>query len=298
MLNKGHSHWGEKRAGMTFQRLRLSIGLVLMICAVAVLPLLAQAANDGSDFTEQQKEEFLENAKVIHSTHTAKGVTEPYRLTLSDGTVTHDGDFQPIDEMKAQMQFADGHTEFNFKDSYKFNIAGYELAKLLGLDDMVPVTVQRSWRGKDGSLSWWIPDVTMDEGDRLQRKKKGDAAANPPDNDAWNKQMYKIRVFDELVYDTDANLTNVLITKDWKIWRVDFSRAFRNWKKLKNPDNLVMCDKNLLEKLKALNEQDLKAATKKDLSGSAIKAVLARRDLIVAQFNKLVAQKGEAAVLY
>lgn len=263
-----------------------------MVCAVAVLPALGQAANDGSNFTDQQKADFLMNAKVIKNTHTAKGITEPYRLTLSDGTVTHDGDFQPIDETKPQMQFADGHTEFNFKDSYKYNIAGYELAKLLGMDNMIPVTVERSWNGMRGSLSWWIPDVAMDELDRSKNNQQS------PDPDAWNKQMYKIRVFDELVYDTDANLTNVLITKDWKIWRVDFSRGFRTWKKLKDPKNLVMCDKTLLEKLKALNEEDLKNATKKYLSGGEIKGVMARRDLIVAEFAKLAAAKGDAAVYY
>jgi hypothetical protein len=277
---------------MAFHRIRVWMGFAVMVCAVAVLPVLGQAANDGSSFTEEQKAQFLETAKVIHSTHTAKGVTEPYRLTLSDGTVTHDGDFQPINETKPQMQFADGHVEFNFKDSYKFNIAGYELAKLVGMDNMIPVTVERAWNGMHGSLSWWIPDVAMDEADRSQKK------VDAPDPDAWNKQMYKIRVFDELVYDTDPNLTNVLITKDWKIWRVDFSRAFRSWKKLKNPENLVMCDKTLLEKMKALNEDDLKNATKKYLSGSEIKAVMARRDLIVAQFAKLAAEKGDAAVYY
>jgi hypothetical protein len=277
---------------MAFHRVRLWIGLAVMICAAAVLPVLGQAANDGSDFTDQQKADFLMKAKVIKNKHTAKGVTEPYVLTLTDGTVTHDGDFQPIDEMKAQMQFADGHMEFNFKDSYKFNIAGYELAKLVGMDNMIPVTVERSWNGMRGSLSWWVPDVAMDEGDHLKNK------AEAPDATAFNNQMYKIRVFDELVYDTDPNLTNVLITKDWKIWRIDFSRAFRTWKKLRDPANLVMCDKTLLEKMKALNEDDLKNATKKYLTGSEIKAVLARRDLIVAQFDKLVAEKGEAAVLY
>ena len=30
-----------------------------------------------------------------------------------------------------------------------------------------------------------------------------------PDPDAWNNQMYKIRVFDQLVYDNDPNLTNI-----------------------------------------------------------------------------------------
>jgi hypothetical protein len=277
---------------MTFHRFRLSIGLAFLVCAATVLPLLAQEANDGSNFTEEQQAQFLETAKVIHSTHTAKGVTEPYRLTLSDGTVTHDGDFQPIEDEKQQMTFANGKTEFNFKDYWQFNVAGYQLAKLLGLDNMVPVTVERHWHGMAGSLSWWVPDIAMDEFDRTQKH------IDTPDPDAWNKQMYKVRVLDELVYDTDANLTNVLITKDWKIWRVDFSRAFRTWKQLQNPANLVMCDKTLFEKLKALNEDDLKAATKKYISGSQIKAVLARRDEIVAQFNKLAAEKGDAAVFY
>ncbi len=277
---------------MRFLRHRIWIYLAILACAFSALPAPGQTTNDGNNFTDEQKADFLMKAKVIKSKQTAKGVTQPYRLTLDDGTVTHDGDFQAVDINKAQQKFADGRMEFNFKDSYKYNIAGYELAKLIGMDNMIPVTVERSWNGMRGSLSWWIPDVAFDEGDRTQKQ------INSPDPDAWNKQMYKIRVFDELVYDTDPNLTNVLITKDWRIWRIDFSRAFRNWKKLRNPENLVMCDKVLLEKMKALNEEDLKNATKKYLSGAEIKGVMARRDLIVAQFDQLIAQKGEAAVLY
>jgi hypothetical protein len=64
--------------------------------------------------------------------------------------------------------------------------------------------------------------------------------------------MYKIRVFDQLVYDNDPNLTNVLIGQDFKIWRVDFSRAFRIYKDLRDPKDLVRCDRQLFEKLKAL----------------------------------------------
>ena len=278
---------------MATARFRSLVAIVFLVFAVAVvLPAQDQPANNGDNFTEQQQEEFLLKAKVIHSTHTGKGVTDPYKLTLSDGTVTHDALFQSIDELKPQMQFADGHTEFNFKDSYKYNIAGYELAKLLGLDNMIPAAVERDWHGQRGSLVWWIPNIAMDEGDRTEKK------IDAPDPDAWNKQMYKVRVFDTLIYDTDANLTNVLITKDWKIWRIDFTRAFRTWKKLKDPKDLVMCDKDLFAKLKALNQDEVKEATKKYLSGSEIKAVMARRDLIVEQFNKMIAEKGEAAVLY
>ncbi len=120
----------------------------------------------------------------------------------------------------------------NFVDSYKYNIAAYELAEMLGLDDMLPVYVERSWQGNPGSLSWWLP-VKMDEEERIKQK------ITPPDPDAWNNQMYKIRVFDQLVYDNDPNLTNVLIGADFKIWRVDFSRAFRLYKDLRNPKDLV-----------------------------------------------------------
>jgi hypothetical protein len=63
--------------------------------------------------------------------------------------------------------------------------------------------------------------------------------------------MYKIRVLDQLVSDSDPNLTNVLIGENWKIWRIDFSRAFRLNKELKNPEDLVRYDRQLFEKLKA-----------------------------------------------
>jgi hypothetical protein len=131
--------------------------------------------------------------------------------------------------------------------------------------------------------------------DEVERHKQGLVA---PDPDAWNNQMYKIRVFDQLVYDNDPNLTNVLIGADWKIWRVDFTRAFRLQENLRNPGDLVRCDKHLLEKLKALDGNELTAKTKGFLTKSEVKAVMARRDKIVAQFQKLIAEKGEGEVLY
>jgi len=36
----------------------------------------------------------------------------------------------------------------------------------------------------------------------------------------------------------------------------------------------------------------------KQISGTELKGLLARRDLIVEAFNKMIAEKGEAAVLY
>ncbi len=204
--------------------------------------------------------------------------------------MTHDASFQSIDEHKASIQL-DAGTELNFVDSYKYNIAAYELAELLGLDDMLPVYVERKWQGSVGSLSWWLP-VKMDEVERHKEK------LTPPDGDAWNNQMYKIRVFDELVYDSDPNLTNVLIGENWKIWRIDFTRAFRLNKELKDPNDLVHCDRQLFEKLKQLDVNALTEKTRRYLNKDEVKAVMARRDKIVGQFQKMISEKGENEVLY
>ena len=246
--------------------------------------------SDEPALSKEQIKQFLLTARVVKSQQSNKGITNPWRLTLTDGTVTHDASFQAIDEHKARMATIRG-TELAFVDSYKYNIAAYRLAELLGIDDMLPVYVERSWGGNPGSLSWWLP-VKMDEVERHKQNLKA------PDPDAWNNQMYKIRVFDQLVYDTDANLTNVLIGEDWKLWRVDFTRAFRRSLDLEDPKNLVRCDRQLFEKLKTLNGSDLSEKTKQYLNKEEVKAVMARRDKIVAQFNKLISEKGEKEVLY
>jgi hypothetical protein len=261
--------------------------IVAVVCLIC--PHVVRAADEPT-LTKEQIKQFLLTANVVHSQQAKKGITHTSRLTLSDGTITHDASFQPIDEHKEEVKLASG-TELNFVDSYKYNIAAYALAELLGMDDMLPVYVERKWGGNVGSLSWWLP-VKMDEEERMAKK----IAA--PDTDKWNKQMYRIRVFDELVYDTDPNLTNVLIGEDWTVWRIDFSRAFRTNKDLRGPKNLVKCDRQLFEKLKALDANELAGNTKRYLSKDEVKAVMARRDKIVAQFQKMISEKGESEVLY
>jgi hypothetical protein len=269
-----------------FPRLRLfAVAAALMIWAVTL------TATDQPTLSKEQIRNFLLTAKVLNSHDAKKGITHTERLTLSDGTVTHDASFQPIDEHKNVYKYSDGHMEINFVDSYKYNLAAYALAELVGFDDMMPVYVERKWEGKPGSLSWWLP-VKMDDAERVVKK------IEPPDKDAWNKQMYKIRVFDELVQDTDANLSNILIDEDWKLWRIDFTRAFRNFSQLKRPDDLVRCDRALLEKLKALNADQVSEKTKSYLSKTEMKSLMARRDAIVQHFQKLITEKGESEVLY
>ena len=121
--------------------------LALLCLSVAGFVVASDSPSTEPKLTEEQERDFLLHAKVIKSKQSSKGVTSPWRLTLSDGTLTHDAVFQPVDERKNSMSFGNGRTELNFKDSYHFNIAGYELAKLLGMDDMVPMYVERKWNG-------------------------------------------------------------------------------------------------------------------------------------------------------
>ena len=260
------------------------------ICLLIVATARPQAAGEAS-LTKDQIKQFLLTANVIASKESKKGVTHTTRLTLSDGTITHDASYQPIDEHKSERKFESGTTVLNFVDSYKFNIAAYTLSEMLGIDDMLPVYVERKWQGHAGSLSWWLP-VKMDDEDRLTKK------ITPPNQDAWNKQMYRVRVFDELIYDTDANLTNVLIGADWQVWRIDFTRAFRTNKDLQHPQDLVQCERHLFQKLKELDGRELEEKTRHYLTKEEVEAVMARRDKIVSRFDQLIKEKGEKAVLY
>jgi hypothetical protein len=271
----------------TLQLRRLWLGACLACMAV---PALASPPDDPGLSKEEMKH-FLLTAPVIHSKQSGKGVTHPWRLTLSDGKITHDASFQTVDEHKSEMKLESGFVEYNFVDSYKYNIAAYRIAELIGMDDLLPVYVERKWENKVGSLSWWLP-VKMDEGERLRNHI---AVPNPDD---WNKQMYKIRVFDQLLDDTDPNLTNVLIDENFRIYRVDFTRAFRRFKDLRAPKDLERCDKELFSKLKALDRNQVVEQTKGLLVKPEIDALMSRRDKIVALFERRIKEKGEGQVLF
>jgi hypothetical protein len=218
---------------------RLRCRQLILVAIVCLTFPSSVFASDELALTKDQITHFLLTAKVVKSHRSNEGITNLSRLTLTDGTVTHDASFQAVDEHKARMETIRG-IELAFVDSYNYNIAAYRLGELLGIDDMMPIYVERRWGGNPGSLSWWLP-MKMDEVERHKQNLRS------PDPDAWNKQMYKVRVFDELVYDTDANLTDVLIGEDWKIWTVDFTRVCRLSKDLRDPKDSERCDRRLLE---------------------------------------------------
>jgi hypothetical protein len=253
----------------------------------------APAPRTAATMSRAEMRTFLLTARIIGEQKTTRGITAPKRLTLSDGEVTHDAGFQSVDAVipaSARNNPMD-RFEVNFVDSYRYNLAAFALAELLGIGDMMPVHVEREYDGRKGSLSWWA-DVQFDEEGR--RKKN----VQPPNPTAWNHDMYRMRVFTALIRDTDRNLGNILHTPDWRVLMIDFTRAFRLNEGLINQKDLLIVDRALFRKMEALTVADAQAAAGTYLIKSELQAVMDRRDALVAHYRKVIAERGEKAVFY
>ena len=144
-----------------------------------------------------------------------------------------------------------------------------------------------------GSLSLWV-EGAMTEWDRLEVRD-----VHPPDLEAWNKQMHTLRLFLQLIYDTDYNnINNMLVTPDWKIYKIDASRAFRNHFELRKEKSLVRFSRPVLAALGALTEDDLEERLGKWLTKRQIESLWVRRTLILELAERRVAAEGEDAVLF
>src|SRR5688500_9566929 len=197
--------------------------------------------------TPEQMEVFLAKAAIIKEETTSSGVTRPIRATLSDGVLTHDAQFQTVDQAKAVFS-AGKASEVDFKDSYRFNIAGYRLAQMVGLQT-VPMSIQRRYKNKDAAVTWWIDDVMFEEGGRQKLQDKFG-----PDPERTQKQIYIMRVWDELIQNKDRNAGNIVWTKDWTMWLIDHTRAFRSGGSLLKPAELLRVERTMFDKMKQLTE--------------------------------------------
>jgi hypothetical protein len=246
----------------------------LVIVATATAPAAAQSPADSREVHER----FLTLARVVSAKAVSTGITGTLRVTLDDGTGRHDASVQRIDQTKSSFHAPGKPREFGFRDTWKFNLAAYQLALLLGLD-AVPATIEREYEGQPASFTWWVDDVIMDEGGRQEKKVEA------PDLRRWEHQMATLRVFDALIANTDRNKGNLVIDKDWTTWFIDHTRAFRRAREILDPAPLVRCDRRLLEALKGLDEAALRARASRWITNDEIHAVMSRRDAIVKRFE-------------
>jgi len=274
------------------RRIPVALLMLLVVLWAPVLSAAQQAAPTAPvTLSREQMEAFLLNAKILRMRSAGGGITNTQRATLSDGALTHDASVQTIDQRTAVFKPQTGPPEFNFTDSYRFNIAGYRVALLLGLEN-VPMSVERRVNGKPAAVTWWIDDVMMDERVRIKKPVPS------PDSSRTAMQIHVQRVFDELIQNRDRNLGNTIWTTDWKMWMIDHTRAFRTGPDLLNPKLLERIERTLLEKIKALTLETVSEAAGSSLTRFEIQALLRRRDAIVKLFEAKIAERGETAVLY
>ena len=180
-------------------------------------------------------------------------------------------------------------------DSYHFNIAAFRLAEMVALGEMMPVTVERTWNGRDGSLTWWV-DNAMEEGERRDEKE-----INPPDLVRWNAQMFRLRVFARLVADTDRNLGNVLIDPAWQLWMMRPHAgvpAEPRYPVLRGIS--ARCDRAVLEALRRLTQYELARVVGPHLKRRDITALVGRRGALVQRHARPAhrrARPGSGALL-
>jgi len=218
------------------------------------------------------------------------GVTNSRRATLSDGSLTHDAHIQIVDEAKTDTK-ARTVGDRNFIDSYRYNIAGYRLARLVGLHN-VPPSVERTVNGSRAAVTWWVDDVLMDEKERKEKNTSG------PDAVRTGRQIRLMHIWDELIHNKDRNQGNIVWAKDWSLWLIDHTRAFQPVDELMKPGEVIACEASLLEAMRALTEASVTRAVGNSLTRMEILATLARRDRIVKRLDALIARDGQAAVVF
>jgi hypothetical protein len=262
---------------------------VLLICVSATLAgvgadarprtalqqTVAPAANASAKVWEGRNEEFetfIATAPLDHFEDIPLGVTHPRRAFFKPGSLA---------ESVAWKALPPGRPH-GYWESYKSEIAGYELDKLLGMN-MVPVTVEKRWKHEIAAAILWVAPV--------HSWKAIQPRAKP---EKWHRQMVIMKMFDNLINNKDRNLGNLLVDDDWNVYLIDHSRAFIEGKTL--PVEMTHVDRALWTRMLSLDEATLAAVLGKWVDGRCRRALLARRDKMKVVIEAMVKSRGEEAV--
>lgn len=215
-------------------------------------------------------EDFLRTAKVEKVVDLPIGVTRPRRAHLAAGGPAASFAWKAL---RPSMQ--NGYFE-----SYKSEVAAYELDKVLGLN-MVPVVVERVVNNDTGAAVLWLEGV-----------RSWETVLPLPKPALWNQELARMKMFDDLIGNSDRNKGNLLVDAEWHLFLIDHSRAFVTDHKL--PQELQTIDKRLWERMLALDEATVKGGMGKWLDSRQVSALLRRRDAMKKKIDALVAKQGDA----
>jgi hypothetical protein len=262
-------------------------GVLLAFAALLVVPSLSLGARSQAPAQQESAAgwidradeiaAFLREAEVVRVEDIGVGVTNPKRAYVAPGGPVESFMWKPIEPGLYR----------GYWESYKAEVAAYELDKVLGLH-MVPVTVERRLSGDVGAAMMWLSPTRSftDMG----------GIPTPPDTHLgrWNLQLIRAKMFDNLIYNIDPNQGNWLVDPSWNLFLIDHSRAFTDGKKL--VQEMTRIDRALWDRMKELDQATLTTALGSWMGEGEIRAILERRDLMADAIARLVSAQGEANV--
>jgi hypothetical protein len=246
---------------------------LLLALFVLALPQAQPPAVVCSNIWEHKTaefEEYLRTAKVEKVADLPIGVTRPKRARLAPGGPVSSFAWKPLRP----------GVQSGYFESYKSEVGAYEIDKLLGLN-MVPVVVERRVDNDLGAAIMWIEGV-----------RSWESVLPLPKPATWEFQLARMKLFDDLIGNSDRNKGNLLVDADWHIFLIDHSRAFVTDSKL--PQELQNIDRRLWNRMLALDEAGLKTTMGAWLDNRQIQALLRRRDMMKKKIDALIAKRGDA----
>ena len=262
--------------------------MAFIALSFSILPSCASQANKQQSLKQREIEHFLKKADIVSvEINPEGGRTEPWKVMLNDGKIMRRGLFKYVNSPR----HVNSPRPYILPDSYKYEIAAYELNKLLDLD-IVPPVVEREVNGIKGSLQVYVENcISLNS----QRRKK----IKPPDEEEFQNFLEIINIFENLTYCERKELDDILIhTEDWKGCRVDVSEAFAPIPELIPEHQISRCSNSLYLNLQKLTRDEIKDKLETLINDDEIDALMERKKLIIHRIQQLIMEKGKESVLF
>lgn len=263
--------------------LRLTLGALALLAlfrapaAVSVTAFRQEAATASRsakiwEGRNAEFEAFIRDAPIERIEEVPIGVTHPKRAYFKPGGLVASVAWKILPPGRPS----------GYWESYKSEIAAYELDKLLDMG-MVPVSVEKKWNHETAAAILWLSPI--------HSWKEMEPKPKPA---KWVRQVSRMKMFDNFICNKDRNAGNLLVDDDWNLYLIDHSRAFITDKDM--AVKMQSVDQEFWQRIQALDEEKLTGALGKWVDKAGIRAMLARRERMKTEIDKLVAANGEANV--
>ncbi|MEE8367370.1 MAG: hypothetical protein V3S30_03555 [Thermoanaerobaculia bacterium] len=277
--------------------LPLLCGLILLAASAFAVapnsvasPLWLDANGEPLPFaSEDEILDYLRSARIVDRKRIDAGINRPYKMTLERNGITAHAVFRTVDRVLNKSRKAKTPFEID-RDSYKLEVAAYKFSRLVGLPRVPPVVLRRI-RGQNGSLQLWVENA-ITEATLLTEQRDRDQTRTRL------LQRQTMIAFDNLIYNFDRHLGNVLYDRAGRLWYIDHTRSFRGRAELATPDKIQLCDRRLLDRLRHLKDHEVFDVLRPFLNGWEMRTLIRRRDLLVEWCDRRIADHGADLILF